>query len=62
MEQIEKEYVGFSVELVKGSKAKKLLSNHLAIQMEDSRSTSRIVLTSRQARALRKFLDDNLDD
>lgn len=60
-ESIEREYSGFSVELVKGSRAKKLLSNRLSIQVDDSRTSTTINLTRRQATALRNFLDENLD-
>ena len=61
VESVERDYVGFSVELVQGSRAKKLLSNRLSIQVDDSRTSTTINLTRRQARALRNFLDENLD-
>jgi len=57
-----KAYSGFSVDLTTGSKRKQRLSNRLDISMDGERSDISMRLTIRQARALRDFLVDNLDD
>lgn len=56
----EKEFSGFSVGLKVGSKRKQRLSNHLRISIEDERVSTSQKLTLRQARALQKWLNDNL--
>ena len=57
---IEKSFSGFSVGLKVGSKRKQRLSNHFRISIDDDRVSSTQKLTLRQARALQKFLNENL--
>jgi hypothetical protein len=54
-----KNYSGLEVSLATGSKLKKMLSNKLTLRVPGDRSDVRLNLTIRQARALRKFLNDN---
>jgi hypothetical protein len=56
----EKSFSGFSVGLATGSKRKQRLSNHLRIEIEDDRVATSQKLTLREARALQKWLNDNL--
>lgn len=58
----EKSFSSFSVGLRTGSKRKQRLSNHLKINIEDDRVTTSQKLTLREARALKKWLNDNLPD
>lgn len=58
----EKNFTGFSVGLKTGSKHKKRLSNHLRIEVDTTRTTISQKLTLREARALQKWLNDNLSD
>lgn len=60
MQEASKTYSGFEVYLTKESKAKKLLANKLAISVPGERSDVEVRLTLRQARALKKFLNENL--
>lgn len=57
-----RKYAGFGVELKTGSKRKQRLSNNLKIHLEDGRSEVALKLTLRQALALRKFLNETLDN
>jgi len=52
-------YSGFEVSLVTGSKRKQLLSNRLEIRVPGERSDIEIRLSTRQARALKNFLNDS---
>lgn len=56
----EKSFSGFSVGLATGSKRKQRLSNHLRIEIDDDRVSTSQKLTLREARALQKWLNDNL--
>ena len=51
---------GLELSLATGSKRKQLLSNRLTISVPGERSDVEVRLTIRQARALRRFLNDNL--
>jgi hypothetical protein len=55
-----KVYSGFEVSLATGSKRKQLLSNRLTLTLPGERSDVEVRLTLRQARALKRFLNDNL--
>lgn len=59
-EKIARDFSGFSVSLKSGSRRKQMLSNHLELRMDDERSGVNVKLTLRQAKALQKFLNDNL--
>lgn len=70
----EKTFAGFSVGLATGSKRKQRLSNHLRIEIDQplskhlrikldgDRATISQKLTLREARALQKWLNDNLPE
>jgi hypothetical protein len=55
------EYTGISVALTTGSRRKQRLSNRCDITMSSDRNDITMRLTIRQARALRDFLEKNLD-
>jgi len=55
------EYSGLTVSLTTGSRRKQRLSNRLDITMAGDRTDVSMRLTIRQARALRDFLEKNLD-
>lgn len=57
----EQEYSNFEVCLSQGSRRKQRLSNRLAIRVEGDASASEIRLSLRDARALKNFLNRNLD-
>lgn len=57
-ETASREYADFSVSLQRGSAAKKRLSNRLSIVVPGDRVSTSLNLTIRQARSLRKFLND----
>tara|TARA_R110002110_G_scaffold66276_3_gene181743 strand:- start:80 stop:280 length:201 start_codon:yes stop_codon:yes gene_type:complete len=59
---VSRDYSGFGVELTTGSRRKQRLSNRLDISMPGPRADVSMRLTIRQARALRDFLSENLDD
>jgi hypothetical protein len=54
-------YSGLEVALTTGSKRKQVLSNCLTVRVPGERSDVEVRLTLRQARALQKFLNSNLD-
>jgi hypothetical protein len=56
-----KEFTGFSVALRTDSRRKQRLSNYLNIEIETDRSVTSQRLTIREARALQRWLNDNLD-
>jgi len=58
--EMTKQYSGFEVSLAKDSKRKQTLSNKLAIRVPGERSDVELRLTLRQARALKKFLNENI--
>jgi hypothetical protein len=58
---VRNEYTGIAVSLTTGSRRKQRLSNRLDITMSGDRSDMSMRLTIRQARALRDFLEKNLD-
>lgn len=53
-------YSGLDVSLKTGSKRKQLLSQQVSIRVPSDRSDVEVRLTLRQAKALKKFLNDNL--
>jgi hypothetical protein len=57
-----RDFSTFQVRLTQDKIGKKKLSNRLTIIVPDERSESVIKMTLREARALRKFLNDNLKD
>jgi len=57
--EVSRSYSGFEVSLVTGSRRKQMLSNRLAIRIPGDRSDVEVRLTPRQARALKKFLNDS---
>ena len=58
----QKTFRGFNVALNTESKRKKRLSNHLRIEIDTNRTTVAQKLTLREARALQRWLNDNLPD
>lgn len=54
-------FSGFDVSLATGSKRRQVLSERLSIRLPGDRSDVEVRLTIRQARALKKFLNENLD-
>lgn len=56
-----REYSGLKVRLSTGSKRRQVLSENLSIGVPGDRSDVEIRLTLRQARALRKFLNETLE-
>lgn len=60
--QVEKtqSYSGLEVAITTGSKRKQALSNCLTVRVPGERSDVAVRLTLRQARALQKFLNQNL--
>jgi hypothetical protein len=54
-------YSGFDVALRRGSRRKQTLSERLSIKIPGDRSDVEVRLTLRQAKALRNFLNENLD-
>lgn len=58
--QKSKNFSSFDVSIKTGSKRKKRLSNHLEIRVNGDRASVSQKLTIREARALQKFLNDNL--
>jgi hypothetical protein len=61
IQTVTNDYTGISVSLTTGSRRKQRLSNRLDITMSGDRSDVSMRLTIRQARALRDFLENNLD-
>lgn len=57
-----RDFSTFQVRLTQDKVGKKKLSNRLTIIVPDERSESVIKMTIREARALRKFLNDSLKD
>lgn len=57
-----RDFSTFQVRLTQDKIGKKKLSNRLTIIVPDERSESVIKMTIREARALQKFLNDNLKD
>ncbi len=55
------QYSGLEVSVKKGSRRKQALSERVSIRVPGERSDVEIRLTLRQAKALRKFLTDNLE-
>jgi hypothetical protein len=53
-------YSGLEVAITTGSKRKQVLSNCLTVRVPGERSDVEVRLTIRQARALQKFLNQNL--
>lgn len=53
-------YSGFEVSLITGSKRRQLLSNRLTVRVEGDRSDVEVRLTLRQAKALKRFLNNNV--
>lgn len=61
IQTVASDYAGLSVSLTTGSRRKQRLSNRLDITMSGDRTDIAMRLTIRQARALRDFLEKNLD-
>lgn len=59
-EVVTQSFSSFKLRLSRDSVGKKRLSNRLTITVPDSRSESVIKLTIREARALQRFLQNNL--
>lgn len=59
---ISRDFSGFSVTLSTGSRAKKRLSNRLKISVPTDRAEVAVSMTVREARALRNFLNEHLDE
>lgn len=59
-EVVSRDFSGFRLRLSRDAVGKKKLSNRLTITVPDSRSESVIKLTIREARALQRFLQNNL--
>lgn len=57
-----KDFSGFSVALKTDSRRKQRLSNYLNIEIETDRSVTSQRLTIREARALQRWLNENLDN
>ena len=55
-------YSTFDVRIVRNSVSKRKFSNRLSVTIPDGRSESTFHLTIREANALRKFLNENLDE
>ena len=58
---VKQNYTGLTVQLRSGSRRKQRLSNHLNIVMKGDRTDVSMRITIRQARALKDFLEKNLD-
>lgn len=59
-EIVTQSFSGFRLQLSRDAVGKKKLSNRLTITVPDSRSESVIKMTIREARALQRFLQNNL--
>ena len=59
-EIVTQSFSGFRLQLSRDAIGKKKLSNRLTITVPDSRSESIIKMTIREARALQRFLQNNL--
>lgn len=59
-EVVTQNFSGFRLQLSRDTIGKKKLSNRLTITVPDSRSESVIKMTIREARALQRFLQNNL--
>ena len=59
-EVVTQSFSGFRLQLSRDAIGKKKLSNRLTITVPDSRSESVIKMTIREARALQRFLQNNL--
>ena len=59
-EIVTQSFSGFRLQLSRDAIGKKKLSNRLTITVPDSRSESVIKMTIREARALQRFLQNNL--
>ena len=57
---VKRNFSGFNVALKTGSKQKQRLSNHLKIEFDTDRTSVSQKLTIREARALQKWLNDNI--
>jgi hypothetical protein len=60
-QDVERSYSTFSVRLVRNSRSKRRLSNRLTVSVPDGRTESTVHFTLREARALQKFLNDNIE-
>jgi hypothetical protein len=56
-----RKFAEFNVKLLTGSRRKQALSNRLEIKIQEGKTEFVQKLTLRQARALKNFLDQNLD-
>ncbi len=56
----ERSFSGFRVSLVRGSRAKKRLSNSLEIEIPGDRASVMARMTLREARALQSWLNEQL--
>lgn len=56
----QRSFSGFNVSLQTGSRRKQRLSNHLAIEVDADKASVQQKLTLREARALQRWLNDNL--
>jgi len=55
-------YSTFGVRIVRNQVSKRKLSNRVSVTIPDGRSESTFHFTIREANALRKFLNENLND
>ncbi len=59
---VNRSYSSFGVRIVRNAVSKRKLSNRVSVTIPDGRSESTFHLTIREANALRKFLNENLDE
>lgn len=60
-QDVERSYSTFSVRLVRNTRSKRRLSNRLTVSVPDGRTESVFHFTLREARALQKFLNENIE-
>jgi hypothetical protein len=58
---VNRSYSSFGVRIVRNNTSKRRLSNRVSVTIPDGRSESTFHLTIREARALRNFLNENLE-
>ena len=59
---VNRSYSSFGVRIVRNAVSKRKLSNRVSVTIPDRHSESTFHLTIREANALRKFLNENLDE
>lgn len=59
---VNRSYSSFGVRIVRNNTSKRRLSNRVSVTIPDGRSESTFHLTIREAKALRNFLNENLEE